>query len=48
MTESPSQIPTNLEDVGKGAIGSNITREDMAKIWSTEDLLGRYVRVLLV
>ena len=32
-TKSPSQIPTNLEDVDKDGIGADLMREDMAKLW---------------
>ena len=39
MTGSTSQILTNLEKVDKDSVGSNITREDMAKLWSTKELL---------
>ena len=35
-TESPFKIPTNLEDVDKDVIGDELTREDMAKMWSTK------------
>ena len=38
-TKSPFQIPTNLEEVGKDAVGAEIMREDMDKLWSTQDLL---------
>ena len=48
MTRSTSQILTNLEKVDKDSVGSNITREDMAKLWSTKDLLGRDKRAVLV
>ena len=34
-TKSPHQIPTNLEEMYKDAVGADLTREDMA----TEDLL---------
>ena len=47
-TEIPHQIPTNLEEMDKDAVGSNLMREDMAKIWSTKYLLGSYERGLLV
>ena len=39
LTESPYQIPTNLEEVDKDAVGSELTREDVDNLWSTEDLL---------
>ena len=39
-TESPPKIPTNLEELEKYEVGANLTREDMAKLWSTEQLLG--------
>ena len=45
---SPPQIHTNLEEVDKYAVGSELTMEDMSKLWSTEELLGRYKRELLV
>ena len=48
LTDCPSKLPTNLEEVYWNAIGDNTTREDMAKIWSTKDLLGRDERELLV
>ena len=32
MTEIPYQIPTKLKEVYKDAIGSDLTREDMAKL----------------
>ena len=35
VTDVPSQIPTNLEEVEKDAVGAEITREVMAKMWST-------------
>ena len=39
-TKSPSQIPTNLEEVGdKDTVEANITREDMAELWSINDPL---------
>ena len=44
----PSQITTNLEEVEKYLIGYEILREDMAKMWSTKDLLGWDERELLV
>ena len=47
-TDSPSKTPTNLEEVDKDAIGANLTREDMYKLCSTKDLLGRDERELLV
>ena len=47
-TEIQSQIPTNLEEEGKYVVGSELTREDMANIWSTKDLLGWDNRELLV
>ena len=47
-TDIPSQIPTNLEEADKYAIGSKLTREDMAKLWSTKDILGRDEREILV
>ena len=47
-TESPSQIPTNLKEVYKYAIGSDLTRGYMDKLWSTEDLLVQDKRELLV
>ena len=37
LTESPSQTPTNLEEVEKYEVGAKIKREEMAKIWLTED-----------
>ena len=40
-TESPYQLPTNLEEADNDVVGSDITREDIAKMWSTEDLLVR-------
>ena len=40
-TKRPSQIPTNLEEVDKYSMGVEITREDMAKLWSTYDILER-------
>ena len=33
-TKSPTPIHTKLEEVGKYAIGVNLTREDMFKLWS--------------
>ena len=36
-----SPIPTNLEEVGKYAVGDKLTGEYMANLWSTEDLLVR-------
>ena len=47
-TNTPSQIPTNLEEVGKDVVGSEITRKGMAKLCSTRELLGWDVRDLLV
>ena len=38
-TESPYQIPTNLEEVDKDTIGAKLAREEIAKLWSSEDLL---------
>ena len=40
LTETPSQIPTNLEEVDKDAIGYKLKRNYMANLWSTKDLLG--------
>ena len=40
-TERPYQIPTNLEEVDKDPMGVDITREDMANIWSNYELLGQ-------
>ena len=37
-----------MEEVDKEAVGENIPREDMTKLWSTEDLLGQDERELLV
>ena len=37
-----------MEEVEKYEIGADITREDMAKLWSTEDLLGWNERELVV
>ena len=37
-----------MEEVGKYLIGSELTREDISKLWSTEDLLVRDERGLLV
>ena len=34
-TEIPSKLPNNLKDLEKDVIGSNLTMEDMAKLWST-------------
>ena len=48
MTKRPSQIPANLEEVYRYAIGDNLTREDISKLWSTKDLLGQYKREILV
>ena len=48
LTDSSSQIPTNLEEVETYLTGDNITREDMANLWSTKDLLGWYKRDILV
>ena len=48
MNESPSQIPTDLEEVEKYAVGYELTREYMVKLWSTEDLLVREDRDILV
>ena len=31
----------------KYEVGAGLTREDMAKMWSTEDILGRYEREIL-
>ena len=39
-TKSPYQISTNSEEVDKYAVGDKLTREEMAKLWSTEKLLG--------
>ena len=47
-TDIPSQIPTNLEEVEKDVIGAELTREEMAKIFSTEDPLGQDKREFLV
>ena len=47
-TDIQSQIPTNLEEEVKYVVGSELTREDMANIWSTKDLLVWYNRELLV
>ena len=47
-TESPYQIPTNLEELDKYTEESNIVREDMDELWSTENLLGQDERNLLV
>ena len=47
-TKSPSQIPTNLEEVGKYAVGADLTRDDMAKLCSTEYLLVQDEREILV
>ena len=47
-TESPSQIPTNLEEVDKDAVGSNLATENMANLWSTDELLGQDDREILV
>ena len=46
-TRSSSQIPTNLEEVYKDLIGAELTREDIAKLCSTEDLLGWDEREIL-
>ena len=46
--KSPYQIPTKLEEVYKDVIGAKLTKEVMAKLCSTEDLLGRYDREILV
>ena len=46
--KSPSKISTNLNEVGKDAVGADITREEMAKLWSTEELLGQNKGELLV
>ena len=47
-TEITSQIPTNLEKADKYVIGAELTRGYMEKIWSTENLLGRDDRYLLL
>ena len=47
-TNITHQIPTNLEEADKYAVGAKLTREDMDKLWSTEDILGRDKRYLLV
>ena len=47
-TKSPYQTPLNLYEVEKYAVGAKFTREDMDKLWSTEDLLGLDERELLV
>ena len=46
-TESQSKIPTNLEEMDRGTIGANIKMEDMDKLWSTKDLMGRGEREIL-
>ena len=48
LTNNPSQIPTNLEEVENEAVGDDLTRDYMENIWSIEDLLGRYEREILV
>ena len=47
-TESPYKIPTNLEELDKDVIGAYLTKKDMTKLWSTNDLLGWDERELLV
>ena len=47
-TDSQSKILSNLEEVEKDAIGDDLTRDDMAKLWSTEDLLLRDEREIIV
>ena len=47
-TGIPSQITTNSEEVDKESVGYELTREDMAKLWPTEDLLVWYEKELLV
>ena len=47
-TESPSQIPINLDEVYQDAVEFDLTREDMANMWSTKDLLGWYKREIIV
>ena len=48
MTKIPSQIPTNLEEVDKYAVGDKLNREEMAKLWSTKDILGHVEQEILV
>ena len=48
LTNSPYKTPTNLEEVENYVIGVKLMREDMAKLWSTEELLGWDKRELLV
>ena len=48
MTKIPSEIPTNLEEVDKDAVGADLTRDNMANMWSTEEMLGRDEKELLV
>ena len=45
---SPSQIPNNLEELDKDEVGSELTGEDMAKLWSNKDVFGRDKRESLV
>ena len=37
-----------MDDAEKYFIGADLTREDMAKLWYLEDLLGPYLSYLLV
>ena len=37
-----------MEDTEKYEVGAELTREDMAKLWSTENILGRDEREILV
>ena len=48
LTKIPSQIPTNLEEVDKDAVGANLATENMANLWSTDELLGQDDREILV
>ena len=47
-TKIPSKISTNLEEVEKYGVGSELTREDMDKLWLTQNLLGWYEKDILV
>ena len=47
-TKRPYQIPTKLEEVVTYVIGYELTREDVVKLWSTEDLLLYDKREILV
>ena len=48
LTKSPSQIPTNLEEVEKDFSEANLMREYMVNLWSTAYLLGQGDREIQV